>query len=86
MPVLALGGERGAGEYPMLAMRALADDVHGGVIPRAGHWLTDEQPAALADALVEFLATPTPTPAAASVGGLLSAPAVAGHAAVASLS
>ena len=62
MPVLALGGERGAGEYPLMAMRALADDVRGGVIPRAGHWLTDEQPAALAEALLAFLAAPAASP------------------------
>ena len=74
MPVLALGGERGAGEYPLMAMRALADDVRGGVIPRAGHWLTDEQPAALADALLEFLAVPAPTPVPAVVPAIAPEP------------
>lgn len=72
MPVLALGGERGAGEYPLMAMRALADDVRGGVIPRAGHWLTDEQPAALAAALLDFLA-PTAAPALAGARPLAAA-------------
>jgi pimeloyl-ACP methyl ester carboxylesterase len=65
MPVLALGGERGAGEYPLMAMRQLAADVRGGVIPRAGHWLTDEQPAALAEALLAFFDAVAPEPRAA---------------------
>ncbi len=54
-PVLALGGRRGAGEYPMMAMRALADRVEGGVVEEAGHWLTDEQPERVSAWLIEFL-------------------------------
>jgi pimeloyl-ACP methyl ester carboxylesterase len=54
-PVLALGGARGAGEYPLMAMRALAENVEGGVVERAGHWLTDEEPEQLTSRLLTFL-------------------------------
>lgn len=55
MPVLAIGGQVAAGAYPEMAMRALATDVRGVVIPSAGHWLVEEQPRALADQLLSFL-------------------------------
>lgn len=56
MPVLALGGEKGAGAFPEMAMRQLATDVTGAVIVEAGHWLAEEQPEVLAARLVDFLA------------------------------
>lgn len=55
MPVLALGGERGAGVFPEMAMRQLATEVTGGVIPEAGHWLLEEQPEAVHARLLAFL-------------------------------
>jgi pimeloyl-ACP methyl ester carboxylesterase len=54
MPVLALGGERGAGAYMLPAWRALAAQVEGGTMPGAGHWIADEQPDALAARLTDF--------------------------------
>ena len=54
MPVLALGGERGAGEYPMVSMQQLAEDVRGGTVEHAGHWLADERPDHLANQLLTF--------------------------------
>ena len=36
-------------------MRALASNVRGIVMAGAGHWLVEEQPAALAQALTSFL-------------------------------
>lgn len=56
MPVLALGGERGAGVYMLPAWQALAAQVEGGVMAGAGHWIADEQPAALAARLADFFA------------------------------
>lgn len=56
MPVLALGGERGAGAYMRPAWQALATQVEGGVMPGAGHWIADEQPEALITRLGEFFA------------------------------
>jgi pimeloyl-ACP methyl ester carboxylesterase len=38
-------------------MRRLADDVVGGVIPAAGHWITEQQTTELAAHLLPFLAT-----------------------------
>ncbi len=55
MPVLALGGERGAGAFVEQAVRRFADHVEGGIIADAGHWIADEQPDALARRLIPFL-------------------------------
>ena len=55
MPVLALGGERGAGAYVLGAMQRLADRAEGGVVARAGHWIADEQPEELARLMRDFL-------------------------------
>ncbi len=54
MPVLALGRERGAGAYMLPAWQALATQVQGGVMAGAGHWIADEQPAALVQRLAGF--------------------------------
>ena len=56
MPVLAVGGARGAAGHVQESMEQVATDVRGVVLPGAGHWLTDEQPDAVADLLLEFLA------------------------------
>jgi pimeloyl-ACP methyl ester carboxylesterase len=56
MPVLALGGERGAGGFMVPGMQQLASNVSGGMIANAGHWIADEQPEELAKRIVEFLA------------------------------
>ena len=44
MPVLALGGEKSFGLTMAVVMRATADDVTGGVVPDAGHWIMEENP------------------------------------------
>lgn len=60
MPVLALGGARtearGRGEEPLESLRLFATDVRGGVIPDCGHFIPEEQPELLAEALLEFFA------------------------------
>jgi pimeloyl-ACP methyl ester carboxylesterase len=58
MPVLALGGERGFGQAPLLSMRELADNVRGGVIERCGHWIAEEQPEYLTEQLIGFFGEP----------------------------
>lgn len=55
MPTLGIGGEIAAGIYGEMALRALADDVRVAVIAGAGHWIAEEQPAALTECLVGFL-------------------------------
>lgn len=56
MPVLALGGQYSAGPGVMAAAQAVADDVRGGVVPDAGHWLAEENPEYLLAELLAFLA------------------------------
>jgi pimeloyl-ACP methyl ester carboxylesterase len=54
-PVLALNGQFG---HPgvLEQMRLVADDVQGETIPWCGHLLAEEQPKAVADALLKFCA------------------------------
>ena len=58
MPVLALGGAkteaRGRAEEPLDSLRAIARDVRGGAIAECGHFIPEEQPAVLAERLLEF--------------------------------
>ncbi len=54
MPVLALGGEMGANEFVLQGISQLGENVSGGVIERAGHWIADEQPEELAKRLLNF--------------------------------
>jgi pimeloyl-ACP methyl ester carboxylesterase len=55
MPVLAIGGEKSFGPTMAVVMRATATDVRDLVIPDAGHWLMEEQPAATVAAVRAFL-------------------------------
>jgi len=56
MPVLAVGGETSWGPAVGGAMGSLADDVQTVVIPGASHWVAEEAPEELLDALTAFLA------------------------------
>lgn len=56
MPVLAIGGEASFGGHVADAMKLVADDVHGVVIPGTGHFVAEESPAEMLDALGSFLA------------------------------
>jgi pimeloyl-ACP methyl ester carboxylesterase len=56
MPVLAMGGEESGGENAANAMKLVADDVQGVVLPGSGHWVAEQAPEALLAALTEFLA------------------------------
>lgn len=55
MPCLGIGGEIAAGIYAEMALKALADNVRGAVVPKAGHWIAEEQPEALHAILLPFL-------------------------------
>jgi pimeloyl-ACP methyl ester carboxylesterase len=55
MPVLAVGGEKSFGATQAVVMRNAATDVTEVVIPDAGHWLMEEQPAATVTAIRRFL-------------------------------
>lgn len=56
MPVLALGGAASFGDLPFGDMTAVATDVEGEVVDRAGHWIPEERPAYFVERLTDFLA------------------------------
>ncbi len=55
LPVLALGGAASFRELPIRDMEAVATDVSGEVVDRAGHWIPEERPAYFVDRLTTFL-------------------------------
>lgn len=55
MPVLAIGGAKSFGANEAVVMRNAASNVTELVIPDAGHWLMEEQPAATVNAVQAFL-------------------------------
>jgi pimeloyl-ACP methyl ester carboxylesterase len=56
MPVLAIGGAQSWAEHVGEAMHAVAADVETAVVPGAGHWVAEQAPEELLDALTRFLA------------------------------
>ena len=56
MPVLAIGGAASWGQRVVDAMKSLANDARGVVIPGTGHWVAEEAPNELLAALTPFLA------------------------------
>jgi pimeloyl-ACP methyl ester carboxylesterase len=56
MPVLAIGGEASYGDHVAEALAALADDVQSAVIQGTGHWVAEDAPEAMLQALTAFLA------------------------------
>ena len=55
MPVLALSGEKSAGDLLGQQMKLVADGVKEVVLQNTGHWVLEEQPQQTTKALVEFL-------------------------------
>ena len=56
MPVLAIGGERSTGTMVGDTFKLIADDVQTVVLPGSGHWVAEEAPDELLEALTAFLA------------------------------
>ena len=58
MPVLALGGGKAFARGPEMlqSLQRVALDVRGGVVADCGHWMPEEQPEVVAEALLEFFA------------------------------
>ncbi len=56
IPVLAIGGAESAGDGIGNAMKLVADDVQSVVLNGAGHWVAEQAPGALLEALTAFLA------------------------------
>ncbi len=55
MPVLAVGGQKSFGPMMATVMRFAATDVKEAVVPNAGHWLMEENPADTIKLLKDFL-------------------------------
>lgn len=58
MPVLAMSGVGGMGLEYGNHIRHVAKDVRDVVVEGSGHWIPEEQPAAVTKALIEFLPAP----------------------------
>lgn len=55
MPVLAIGGEKSYGSLMPALLHAAASDVRGAVVPNAGHWIMEENPAFATALISSFL-------------------------------
>jgi pimeloyl-ACP methyl ester carboxylesterase len=55
MPVLAIGGEKSFGTTMAQIMRFAATNVREGIVPDAGHWIMEENPAATISIVRGFL-------------------------------
>jgi pimeloyl-ACP methyl ester carboxylesterase len=62
LPVLAIGGAKSSGEGTANMMKLVADDVQTAIIPGSGHWVAEEAPDELLEALTPFLAPYRNTP------------------------
>ena len=56
VPVLAIGGAESTGHMVAEAVKLAADNVQELVIPDCGHWLAEQAPEAMLEALTRFLA------------------------------
>ena len=54
MPVLAMGGAESSGEMAADTMKQVADDVETLILP-SGHWLAEQAPDEMLEALSAFL-------------------------------
>ena len=54
MPVLAVGGEMSFGAGVGASLVPVAEDIQTVVIPKSGHFISEEQPEALTQALLQF--------------------------------
>ncbi|WP_428675382.1 alpha/beta fold hydrolase [Reyranella sp.] len=55
MPILAVGGDKSFGTMQAEVMRVVASDVVAQVLANSGHWVMEEQPAAMTAMIKSFL-------------------------------
>ena len=60
MPMLSIGGDKSLGKELGEQAKLVGTDVSVVVLPNAGHWILEEQPAATTEALRKFLEPPGP--------------------------
>ncbi|KAJ4424754.1 hypothetical protein N0V82_000473 [Gnomoniopsis sp. IMI 355080] len=56
IPVLAMGGEAGFGQGVGDAFGPVMADLTADIVPKAGHWIADENPVWVANRIIKFLA------------------------------
>ena len=56
LPVLAIGAEEGLGQGVIDTMKLVADDLQSMIISGSGHWIAEQAPEQLIEALTPFLA------------------------------
>ena len=56
IPVLGIGGAKSWGERPGNGLKPAAKNVQTLVIPNAGHWVAEQAPTKMSEALTTFLA------------------------------
>ncbi len=57
MPVLSIAGTEGRGRGAAVVLdsaRRVAEDVRGGAVDNAGHWLAEEQPREVLQRMLDF--------------------------------
>jgi hypothetical protein len=57
MPVMAIGGDKGFGDWAFTAMQQVAINVQKAIIPDCGHFIAEEQPEKLVEVLLKFFET-----------------------------
>ncbi|KAK7739964.1 hypothetical protein SLS53_005558 [Cytospora paraplurivora] len=70
MPVLALGGEASFATSTEQLWGPVADDLVTDVVPKAGHWIADENPWWVANRFLQFLAEDASAPASVDLSYL----------------
>jgi pimeloyl-ACP methyl ester carboxylesterase len=55
MPILALGGEKSFGPGMAVELKFVGTQVEGGIVPKSGHWIMEENPQATVKLVTGFL-------------------------------
>jgi pimeloyl-ACP methyl ester carboxylesterase len=55
--VFAIGAEKFFGKNMAAHMQFVASNVTGGIVPKSGHWIMEENPQATIKLVTDFLAT-----------------------------
>ncbi|KAB5577832.1 Alpha/Beta hydrolase protein [Coniochaeta sp. 2T2.1] len=70
MPMLALGGEASLGPIVRMAFENTSSDLEVDIVPKAGHWIADENPVWVANRVAQFLANDSAPPVAVDLSSL----------------